>query len=301
MKRNSNHRTPSCGWLALGTLLFFSGFARAEDIASLCVDRSAIERVYYEHRTGTKPPFETTLPWAALENLVRRDLKKEAVLRKNYGVIITPGLLDAEVRRINSTTRAPEMLVEIKVALGGDPARFAGAFAKPLLVERLLRDKFENDDALHAPQRRKCEELRVRLLSAKSNGAGVGELLAQLRRADSNAVTETTWQLTPRPADATSQAAAESEIKRQFGADAQLLTPTSPVGSDRVFYFDDLPGAFKRVLRAQLRQAGDVSAVIELPEAFLLCLALEKSETVLSVGACSVPKRSYDRWLDEQE
>src|SRR5439155_2992075 len=76
---------------------------------------------------------------------------------------ITPALLDAEVQRINTTTRAPEMLAEIKTALGNDPARFANVFAKPTLVERLLREKFDNDDALHAPQRREMERVRTQL------------------------------------------------------------------------------------------------------------------------------------------
>ena len=103
---------------------------------------------------------------------MKEDLHKEAVLRKAYGVVITPALLDAEVQRINTTTRAPEMLAEIKSALGNDPAKFAQAFAKPFLVERLLRDKFDNDEALHAAQRKQVEAVRNRLLgnAAKSEG-----------------------------------------------------------------------------------------------------------------------------------
>jgi hypothetical protein len=34
---------------------------------SIRADRAAIERVYYNHRTGQKPPFEQALPAAALE------------------------------------------------------------------------------------------------------------------------------------------------------------------------------------------------------------------------------------------
>ncbi len=52
-------------------------------------------------------------PPRALESLVRLDLEKEAVLRKTYGVTMTPALLEAEVQRINTTTRAPDMLAEI--------------------------------------------------------------------------------------------------------------------------------------------------------------------------------------------
>ena len=91
--------------------------ALAADLVSLCADRAAIERVYYHHRLGQKPPFEQVLPPATLEILVQQDLRKEAVLRKVYGVEVTSVLLDAEVQRINTTTRAPEVLAEIKTAL----------------------------------------------------------------------------------------------------------------------------------------------------------------------------------------
>ena len=150
-------------------LLSLCSLALADDFASLRADRTAIERIYYNHRLGEKPPFEQVLPPATLENLIRLDLRKESALKKTYGVEITHTLLDGEVQRINTTTRAPEMLAEIKTALGGDPARFANVFAKPILVERLLREKFDNDDALHAPQRREVERVREQLLTARSS------------------------------------------------------------------------------------------------------------------------------------
>src|ERR1035437_5210637 len=95
-------------WLLL--MLLCSAPAWADDMATLLRDRAAIERVYYIHRLGQKPPFEEALPPATLEGLARLDLKKEAVLRKAYGVMITRALLDAEVQGINTTTRAPDML-----------------------------------------------------------------------------------------------------------------------------------------------------------------------------------------------
>src|ERR1039457_5045130 len=140
--------------------------APADDLAALVRDRAAIERVYYNHRLGQKPPFEQATPPTLIERLVREDLRKESALRKVYGVAITPALLEAEVERINTTTRAPDMLTEIKAALGNDPAKFTQAFAKPFLVERLLREKFDNDEALHAAQRQQVEAVRNQLLKA---------------------------------------------------------------------------------------------------------------------------------------
>jgi hypothetical protein len=77
---------------------------------------------------------------------------------------------------------------------------------------------------------------------------------------------------------------------------------SSPGGmdKDRKFYFEDLPAELQRVLRAQLRQPGDVSAVIETPGGFLLYLAEARSDAALTVACLSLPKRSYEQWLAEQ-
>ena len=287
-------------WFILLTLLGSSWAALAADLPSLCADHAAIERVYYNHRLGEKPPFEQVLPAATLENLVRQDLRKEAALKQAYGVEVTPALLDAEVQRINTTTRAPEVLAEIKAALGNDPARFARAMAKPILVERLLREHFDNDDTLHAPQRRRVEQTRSELLAAKTNGADYGKLLTLLKRSQSNAVTETTWHLGVRPPETNTPAADEMEIKKRFGPNAQALSSPHAAGREAKSYFEDLPGELQNVLRAQLRQPGDVSAVIEIPGGFLLYVAKDKTDTVLSAGGVSLPKRGYEQWLGEE-
>jgi hypothetical protein len=280
-------------------MLFTCHSARGDgDFAALRADRGAIERVYYNHRLGEKPPFEQALPTATLENLVRQDLRKEAALKRAYGVEVTPPMLDAEVRRINTTTRAPEVLAEIKAALGNDPARFARAVAKPIVVERLLRQKFDNDDALHAPQRRQAEQTRDQLLAAKRNGAGPDKLLGLLKQISSNSVSETTWQLGKRPAESEKVNPDLVEVQKRFGPNAQILSsPPAGDGKEQKFYFNDLPEELQQVLRVQLRQAGDVSAVIEMPAGFALYLAKEKTGGSLAVATLSIPKRSYEQWL----
>ena len=309
-------------------LLAVCAIAQADDFTALEGDRAAIEHVYYNHRLGQKPSFEETLPPAMLEKLVRLDLKKEAVLWKTYGVTITAAMLDAEVQRIDTTTRAPDMLAEIKATLGNDPARFAQAFAKPFLVERLLRDKFDNDDALHAPQRQEAERVREKLLTVRSSrreealtdasalrtphsalrqslltsaatNDTVAALVALLKASHSNQVSEATWQLGARPAETNAPATDELEIKQRFGPNAQIIS--SPHGAERgrKFYFEDLPPALQDVLRVQLRQPGDVSSVIETSGGFLLYVAKDKTDTALSVACLSLPKRSYEQWLSE--
>jgi hypothetical protein len=289
----------SAGFLLLAVFLV-ELVATATDFAALCADRAAIERVYYNHRLGEKPPFEQVLPLATLENLVQQDLRKETALKETYRVEITPAMLAAEEQRIKTPTRAPEMLAEIKAALSHDPKRFAGIFAKPILVERLHREKFDNDDALHAAQRRQVEQTRNELLAANRNGADSDRLLALLKRNHSNAVTETTWQLASRPPETNTPTATDIEIKKQFGPNAQVLTAPHAGRKEAKFYFEDLPGELQNVLRVQLRRTGDVSAVIETPGSFLLYVAKVKTETVLGVAGLCLPKRNYAQWWNEQ-
>jgi hypothetical protein len=277
-----------------------SEISGAADFDSLCADRTAVERVYYNHRLGTKPPFEQVMPRDLAERLVRQDLHKEAVLKKVYGVEITDALLAAEVRRIDSTTRAPDMLAELKTALGNDTNRFARTVAKPIVVERLLRDKFDNDDSLHAPQRRELETIRGRLIQSATEVA-VSNLVATLRTNAAGQFSETTWQLSPRPPDQSgAETPDEMEIRKRFGPNAQLLSSPGR-GGDRKFYFQDLPGDLQNVLQVQLRRPGAVSAVIEMPGGFGLYLCEERTPEILRAAALSVTKRSYEQWLSEQD
>lgn len=285
-------------WLLL--LLSPLSVAGADDFAALCAGRAAVEHVYYNHRLGTKPPFEQTMPPTLTEKLVREDLHKERILEEVYGVEITPAMLAAEVQRINATTRAPDVLAELKAALGNDTHRFAQTVAKPIVVERILRDKFDNDDTLHAPQRQQAESIRTELLTTKKNAARPDQLLRLLRQLGSNQVSETTWQLDKPPEELQDASKELMEAQKRFGPNAQILSSPHDAGREPKFYFDDLPPELQQVLRVQLRQAGDVSAVIETSGGFLLYLCKEKTPAVLTAETLSIPKRSYEQWLAEQ-
>jgi hypothetical protein len=283
--------------------------APAEDFAARCAARAAVERVYYHHRLGTKPPFEQALPPAAVARLVRLDLKKESVLREVYGVAITPEMVAAEVRRIDTTTRAPAMLAEIKAALDNDPAKFAEVFAKPTLVERALAARFENDNALHAPQRTRAEAARARLLATAKDGAFKTRLAALKAHPEGTVEEFVRWELTARPAEPTPPPAASPPTESETNAGpytnkataqlAQVLSSPdhNPEEQDRKFFFEDLPEGLQQVLRVQLRRPGDVSAVIESPRAFQLYLAAEVSAEAIGAAVLTIPKLGFDQWL----
>jgi hypothetical protein len=295
-------------------LLALCGLAFGVDLASLTDDRAAIEHIYYDHRTGTKPPFEQVMPPPQLDKLVRLDLKKEAVLEHVYGVRVTPAMVEGEVQRINATTRAPDVLAEIKAALGNDPARFARALAEPTLVARTLRARFDMDPQLHAPQRHEVDAARARLL-ARKDGDFAGRLTAlkETGGKDVEVTDAVTWQLTPRPPDNAPPpptATTPTTVKATSGlytveATAQVAQVlSSPTSSDELkhpqFYFEDLPVDLQNVLRAQLQKPASVSAVIEAPSVFQLYLAKSRDTQQITAAVLTIHKRSYDGWLAAQ-
>lgn len=277
-----------------------NGGTSESDWETVLADRTAVERVYYLHRVGTKPPFEELMPRLMIEKLLRADMRKEGVLSSTYRVSVTAAMLKAEVQRINTTTRAPDVLAELKAALGNDTNRFTRTVAKPIVVERLLRARFENDDSLQLVQRHEVEKAREELLAAKTRQPTIDSLAALLHSSRSNQVSEATWQFGPQPAAAKETDVDLTEVRKRFGSKAQIISSPHPGQGSGTLYFEDLQPDLQKVLLAQLRQPGDVSAVIEMPTAFALYLSREKTAEHLTMAVLVIPKRSYESWLESQ-
>jgi hypothetical protein len=281
----------------------------ATDFTALCADRMAVERAYYNHRVGDKAPFEETMPPSLVERLVREDQRKEAVLKKVYNVEVTATMVETEVQRINNTSRSPEMLAEIKRTLGNDPGRFARAVARPLVAERVLRQHFEDDNRLHETTRRQADQLRNELLAATKTNASPHRLVALMKTNTAGTFHERVWHLTrdskggalssgPPPATAKSSNGlyALEGVARLAGPGHQAQhTP-----GETPLYFEDLPPELRAVLRTQLRNTGDISAVIETPDSFLLFVATQRTAQAISAASVSVPKRRFVDWLAGQ-
>jgi len=105
--------------------------------------QAAIERVYYQYQVGATRSFEQAVPRAILEAKVRTYLEQSVALGARWGTPVTSEMLHAEMRRIARNTRLPDRLEEIYAALGHDDALVEECFARPLLVQRMLRS-FEN-------------------------------------------------------------------------------------------------------------------------------------------------------------
>src|SRR5262245_14578999 len=129
--------------------------------------QEAIERVYYAHQIGTTKPFEEAVPRAVLEEKVRTFLKKSVALDQVWHIRITGEMLRSEVERMARETRMPERLRELFDALKDDPLVVEECLARPILVNRLVREQFAFDTSLHESARREAEDLQAQLKSGR--------------------------------------------------------------------------------------------------------------------------------------
>src|SRR5438552_14391308 len=114
----------------------------------------AIEEVYWQHRIwpdtnpGPKPPLDKVMSQAQIEKKVEDYLRNSQALEDYWLRPITPEQLQAEMERMASHTKQPEVLQELFAALGNDPFVIAECLASPILEERFVA-KF-NDTAFES-------------------------------------------------------------------------------------------------------------------------------------------------------
>src|SRR6188472_71669 len=146
-----------CSMIA-GTLL---AFFRAEvptnitqrtlTFAERVAYQRAIEDVYWRHRiwpkerTDPKPPLDAVMSQVQIESKVQDYLRKSQALADHYTDPITAEQLQAEINRMASHTKQPEVLQELFQALGNDPFIVAECLARPVLAQRLTTELNNRD------------------------------------------------------------------------------------------------------------------------------------------------------------
>src|SRR5438094_5322018 len=103
----------------------------------------AIEEVYWRQRiwprenAKPKPSLDEVMSQAEIEKKVEDYLRNSHALEDYWLRPITPDQLQAEMERMASHTKQPEVLQELFEALGNDPFVIAECLARPVLAERL--------------------------------------------------------------------------------------------------------------------------------------------------------------------
>ena len=131
-----------------------AGLTLAERVAY----QRAIEEVYWRHRiwpkanAGPKPSLNKVMPQAEFEKKVEDYLRNSQALEDYWQRAITPEQLQAEMERIASHTKQPEVLRELFEALGNDPFVIAECLARPILSERMVTTLDRGDQRLGSLQ-----------------------------------------------------------------------------------------------------------------------------------------------------
>ncbi len=138
----------------------------------------AIEEVYWRHRIwpkerpDPKPPLDKVMSQTEIEKKVEDYLRNSQALQDYWQRPITPDQLQAEMERIATHTKQPEVLREIFAALGNDPFVIAECLARPVLAERLLTELYAHDQRFHGELkgRAEAEPWRIRPVADGASG-----------------------------------------------------------------------------------------------------------------------------------
>src|SRR2546430_4978645 len=120
----------------------------------------AIEDVYWRHRIwpkdrhDPKPSLDAVMSQAQLEKKVADYLHNSQALEDYWQRPITAEQLQAEMDRMATHTKQPEVLQELFDALGNDPFVIAECLARPLLAERSLPEVYAHDRTLSSDSKR---------------------------------------------------------------------------------------------------------------------------------------------------
>jgi len=173
-------------------LAFFPIFANAQTSPAIALQlnlgeriacQTAIEEVYWRHRAtpGLGAPelsFAESVPQAIIRRNAEDAILKSVALERIWGITITGEQLQAELARMASNSKAPDVLAELLAAVGNDPQKAAECLARPLLVDRLIQSNYASDEHFHG-------ELKSRAQT---------ELTAGVLRSSTGRYSEIEWQ-----------------------------------------------------------------------------------------------------------
>ena len=158
-----------CSVLTLPLLTFFRSEALAQTpqrtltFEERVSYQRVIDEVYWRHRIWPKenaypkPSLDAVMSQAQLEKKVADYLRDSQALEDYWQRPITAEQLQAEMDRMATYTRQPEVLHELFDALGNDPFVIAECLARPTLADRLLTSWYAYDQRIHGELKQRAE------------------------------------------------------------------------------------------------------------------------------------------------
>jgi N-acetylneuraminic acid mutarotase len=144
--------------------------ARAFSFPERVAYQRAIGDVYWRHRIwpkenpDRKPSLDAVISQAQLENKVASYLRDSLAL-EDHGQPITAEQLQAEMDRMATDTKQPDVLRELFEALGNDPVVIAECLARPVLAERLIANFSAQEQTRHVESPQNEQLLAMSILT----------------------------------------------------------------------------------------------------------------------------------------
>src|SRR5882762_7244479 len=170
--------------------------ARTLTFADRVAYQRAIEQVYWRHRDwpdadgSAKPSLDQLMPQVKIEKKVEDYLGNSQALEDYWQQSITPKQLQAEMERMASHTKRPEVLRELFAALGNDPYVIAECLARPALADRLARSFYAHDQRFHGALRQRAQaELANQTVAEMQQASGTYSEIEWARNDDESSAT----------------------------------------------------------------------------------------------------------------
>jgi hypothetical protein len=209
----------------------------------------------------------------ALAQLVKGYLALSVLERKD--VQMGEEAFEAEARRIDADTRAPEILKKIKDIYGSDRRGYLNTFVRVVYAERFLYNEiFLKDIAIHAAQRKKAEGF---LAAAGKDPAAFGTIAGESGLTPvMMTISREKGGLTGFGKERRTHGGIPEKSDVEIGQAARMISALSGV------------------------KPGDVAPTpLEWQEGFQVIRLVRKVGAAYLIESVSVPKRSYDDWFWE--
>jgi N-acetylneuraminic acid mutarotase len=243
----------------------------------------AIEAVYWQHRiwpkenSKPKPPFDEVTPLSELRAKVEDYLRMTSALETHWQRPITGQQLQAEIDRMATQTKQPDLLKELWAALGNNPYVIAECLARPVLADRLARNWYAFDERFHGDLKAQAE-----------GGLSQHRSAAQMRELG-GAYRESEWALGESTKSKGPQSGSEVVSADEWNARGYKLAQVFAKANRE-------PGPPGAQAWLNLIPVSELSDLQESEDAFYVVAVLDKGKDRIRLASVEWRKEPFDAW-----